>query len=266
MSILPPSRSTPGQVGSEALNRAITESDVRAGEVVLAYLPVINVSVGKPLYFEALARIILPDGRVIAAGAFHESIRQTDLGRELDIRVLSRLRYDLEEIPWLRASINVPINSIANRRWVSAFDAMVGNEPKPHQRVLVEIDETSASTLPDLASDFMSEYQSRGIMFAMDNFGSDRTSLKNLVSFHFDFIKVDQYFVRNIHENADKMVIAKAITAIANELDAFCIAEKVETASEAACLKEIGFSLMQGYFFGEPLYGSTLKHAHPAFL
>ena len=237
----------------------LTEFDIRAGTVTLEYQPVINVENRSVVFFECLARLILADGRVVPAGAFIDKIQTTSTGRYLDIEVLKKLAFDLVDVPKYRFSINVSINSLVNRDWCKVFDTFVSENPRLSHRMILEIDEESTLAVPDYVSDFMNEFQARGVLFALDNFGKGNVSLKNLVELPFDIIKIDNFFFKGLTDNADKLVLLQIVLNIAKELDAQIVAEKVETSTDVLSLHNYGIHLVQGEFVGNPTYISVLK-------
>lgn len=239
--------------------RIISSLDLMTAKVLLAYQPIVNIPQNRVCWREGAARLVLEDNTVLAPGELSAGQARSKIMHMIDISVLERLERDLEQHPDLFATINVPIESIANIEWHSRFRDLVAEGSKFSGRIVVEIDEASTSSMPNLVSNFMKYFQKRGVLFALDNFGKDKTSLKNLVEFLFDFIKIDQFFVRDIQGSADKQVIVQAIIGIARELDAVCIAEKVETEHEANWLFSAGIQLMQGYYFGKPVYASNMK-------
>ena len=239
--------------------RIISTQDLMSAKVLIAYQPIVNIIQNRVVWREGAARLILDDNTVLAPGELTEGQVRSKIMQMIDLGVLERLERDLDQNPDLFATINVPIESIASFEWHSRFRALVQEGSKFSGRIVVEIDEASTSAMPNVVSDFMKYFQKRGVLFALDNFGKDKTSLRNLVEFFFDFIKIDQYFIRDIQRSADKQVIVQAIIGIARELDAVCIAEKVETEEEADWLASAGIQLMQGYYFGTPVYASNMK-------
>ncbi len=49
--------------------------------------------------------------------------------------------------------------------------------------------------------------------------------------------------------------MAATVLALARQLDLSCSIEGIETATQAAAARSLGFRLMQGYYFGRPLAG-----------
>ena len=65
-------------------------------------------------------------------------------------------------------------------------------------------------------------------------------------------LKIDRSFVSGI-ENAGNIEIVRAILSLASGLSMNVTAEGVETADQAALLKDLSCEFGQGYFFDRPL-------------
>ncbi len=82
--------------------------------------------------------------------------------------------------------------------------------------------------MPDLVQVFMSEMQSQGISFALDDFGAGYTAFRYLRDLYFDILKVDGEFTKQIASNPDNQVIAQAMLSMAQHFDMLTVAENVE--------------------------------------
>jgi EAL domain-containing protein (putative c-di-GMP-specific phosphodiesterase class I) len=124
--------------------------------------------------------------------------------------------------------------------------------PTAAERLILEITESSAMTVPEIVTVFMKDLQAQGISFALDDFGAGFSSFSYLREFSFDFVKIDGQFIRGIADSADNQVLAQVMLLIAQQLDMFAVAESVESAQDAAYLTQMGMDCMQGYYFGAP--------------
>jgi EAL domain-containing protein (putative c-di-GMP-specific phosphodiesterase class I) len=142
--------------------------------------------------------------------------------------------------------------SIGYPRWMKALKRGLQRDPTVAERLILEITERSAMTVPELVVTFMSDLQRRGITFALDDFGAGYTSFRYLRDFYFDILKIDGQFTRGIHHDADNQVLVKALVAIARQFDMFTVAENVENQADAIWLAQAGVDCQQGYFHGAP--------------
>lgn len=230
------------------VRRALSERDV-----LLAFQPVVQAAPqGQVAFYEGLIRVLDSTGRVIPACDFIETVETTEMGRQLDCLALEMGLIALAEAPDLRLSINMSARSIGYPRWTATLNAGLAQDPRIAERLILEITESSAILMPDLVTVFMRDLQSRGIAFALDDFGAGYTAFRYLREFYFDLIKIDGQFIRGIADTPDNQVLTSALISIAQHFDMFTVAECVENTRDAAWLAAAGIDCMQGYAFGAP--------------
>lgn len=222
-------------------------------QVMLAYQPVMRGNdLGTPAFYEGLIRVLDPNGRIIPAGDFFPVAETQELGRKLDTWAL-RLGIDaLVRNPSLRLSINMSARSIGYPDWIGTLRAALQRHETVGERLILEITERTAITMPDLVQVFMHEMQVKGVTFALDDFGASYTAFKFFRDFYFDILKIDGDFIRSIASSPDNQVITEAMLSLGRHFDMVTVAENVETAPDAEFLVAAGCDLMQGYCFGAP--------------
>jgi len=226
---------------------------LRHKEVMLAYQPVVLTSDPTQVaFYEGLIRVLDASGRTIPAKDFVPAIENHELGRIIDCLALEYGLRTLTNNPNLRLSINMSARSIGYARWMRVLKAGLDGDPTLGERLILEITESSAMSMPGMVISFMDELQSQGIAFAMDDFGSGYTSFKYLRDFFFDIVKIDAGFVQGVHNNPDNQSLVRALVGIAKQFEMFTVAEGLETPHEAAYLQAEGVDCMQGFYYGAP--------------
>ncbi|WP_245902614.1 EAL domain-containing protein [Pararhodobacter marinus] len=219
----------------------------------LAFQPVVQARLtNRAAFYEAFIRILDPQGRVIPARDFMDDVETHELGRRIDCLALEMGLAALRQEPAIRLSVNMSARSIGYPQWLTTLERNLRADPGIAERLILEITESSAMVMPDLVTVFMADMQSRGICFALDDFGAGYTAFRYLKDFYFDIIKVDGQFIRGIAHDPDNQVLAQALVSIGRHFDMFTVAESVETAEDARYLIDIGFDCLQGYFYGIP--------------
>lgn len=99
----------------------------------------------------------------------------------------------------------------------------------------------------------MKRIKATGVGIAIDNFGTDYSSLSYLKRLPIDIIKIDRSFIRDIERDPDDKVIASTIVSMARSLGLKTIAEGVESAHQFKYLRETGCDAAQGFFLSYPL-------------
>jgi len=248
---------------SDPLSAAVAERDrdtlrmvedaVRNRRTRLAYQPVLPAGHPvRPVFYEGLARILDPTGRPIPAREFMAVVETHETGRLIDSLTLELGLKALHANPGIRLSINMSARSIGYPRWMKTLEAGLLADPSLGDRLILEITESSAMLIPDIVSVFMADLQSRGIRFALDDFGQGFTSFRYLRDFDFDILKIDGQFIVGIAADPDNQVLARALVSIAGHFGMLTVAESVETAADAAWLASAGVDCLQGYHFAAP--------------
>ena len=93
-----------------------------------------------------------------------------------------------------------------------------------------------------------------GCGVALDDFGTGYSSLGYLRKLRFTTIKVDRSFVQGAAEqHPESLAIVRAVVSMAQSLGMSTTAEGVETAEQAALIRDMGCNKIQGYYFGRPM-------------
>ena len=122
----------------------------------------------------------------------------------------------------------------------------------PADRLVIDITESTMVDDRDDASEQLRELRSDGIRTALDDYGTDRSSLASVQRLPLDIIKIDHEIVQSI-EDLRSNALANTIINMARNLGLRTIAEGVETEGQAMELARLGCEFAQGYLFFKPL-------------
>ncbi|MBZ4023703.1 diguanylate phosphodiesterase [Rhodobacter sp. TJ_12] len=232
---------------------AMVRQAIERRDVMLAFQPIVQPAhPGRPAFYEGLIRVIDESGRIVPSHDFIDTVETSDLGRKLDCLALEMGLLTLAENPKLRLSVNMSARSIGWPEWMRILTRGLARDETIGERLILEITESSAMTMPELVLAFMNEMQLKGISFALDDFGAGYTSFRYLRNFDFDILKISGQFISGIARNTDNQILTQALLSIAQHFEMFTVAEEVESAEDAAWLTEAGVDCMQGYYFGAP--------------
>ncbi len=222
-------------------------------QVMLAFQPVVQAQAQTHVaFYEGLIRVLDETGRIIPAKDFIETVEETEYGRKLDCIALEKGLNELARVPDLRLSINMSARSIGYKKWTRILNRRLQTDATLGERLILEITETSAMTVPELVCTFIEDVRAKGVSFAIDDFGAGYTALRHFKEFSFDILKIDGSFITDIAQDPDNQVLVRAMASIAEQFDMFTVAEKVERAEDAACLASMGIDCLQGFYFAAP--------------
>jgi EAL domain-containing protein (putative c-di-GMP-specific phosphodiesterase class I) len=100
--------------------------------------------------------------------------------------------------------------------------------------------------------------RSLGVSLSLDDFGTGYSSLAYLSRLPVQELKVDQSFVRRMHDTASDTAVVNTIIAMAQELGLELVAEGVETEVQQAHLIRRGCTTIQGFLHSRPVPADQL--------
>lgn len=236
-------------VGDLALALAQFDKLISEPVVVPFYQPIIDSANGKAVAFEALARSSLyglgkPDQMFKAAEYFQMEAELSRLLRKAGLSISSP-----ETQPHLFLNTH-PAELLDLKRLVLSLREI--RRARPHQPITLEVHEAAAV---DVATIKMLRLvlTDLNMKLAYDDFGAGQARLNELVEARPDYLKFDRKLISGLNSaNTSRQQLVQSLVTMSRQLGITTLAEGVETADEAAACKQIGFELMQGYFFGKP--------------
>jgi diguanylate cyclase (GGDEF)-like protein len=232
---------------------------IEAGQLELAYQPLIELSTGRVAGFEALARWQL-DGEAITPSEFipvaEESGLIVQLGRwALDTATQTLADWDRKTGTRLPISVNVNLSPVQISRddIAAAVSGALSASGIGGERLTLELTEGAIIQDPERVARALKALQRFDVKIAMDDFGSGYTSLASLQLLPIDILKIDQRFVSGMLADGDSAAIVDAILSLARALGMATTAEGIESEALAAALLDKGCSYGQGYLYSEAL-------------
>jgi diguanylate cyclase (GGDEF)-like protein len=242
-----------GRNHAEELRLALAE-----GQIVPYFQPIVDCRTGAVVANEALARRIKPDGEVVAAGAFIETIEKYGLGREMDKVVLGRALAALREYlrsgdsPPVRLFVNLSARELRGRGILGYAEELCARLELPPERVVFEIVERDAIGDMTRTRAFLVDLRRKGFAFALDDFGSGYNSFHYLRELYFEYVKIDGAFVRNILKSHIDRALVRNLGRLCRDLGIRTVAEFVESADILGALQDMGIDYVQGFHIGLP--------------
>lgn len=239
------------------LNRAIAE-----GQLLLHYQPILEIKTEKVVGLEALVRWKHPTKGMISPADFIPLAEETGLINPLTEWVLREVCR--QHRAWLQIGLP-PIKIAVNfsGAWFYKKDREHDFFELLHQYDVdarfIEVEITERVALMDDYYPILEGMLAEGISVAVDDFGTDYSSLSYLKRFPINKIKIDQTFISGIGNNSTDETIVQAIIFVARRLNYNVVAEGVETREQAAFLKDHGCDYAQGYLFYRPMPQNELE-------
>ncbi len=244
----------------QELQIALTQNQLR-----LYYQPIVRLSDGLIVGFEALMRWIHPVKGMISPAVFIPIAERSGQIVEMTYWALreasSQLKkfQDIQKSYWgdqyapLFMSVNFSGRDFLDGRFLDEIQNALQNHQLPPKSLKLEITESMLMLSPDEVQRVLGICQSYGASVAIDDFGTGYSSLSYLQSMPADTLKIDQSFVRTIHKNDRHLALVESILHLAHRLGMLTVAEGVETAEDVVTLRNLGCDLAQGYHYARPM-------------
>ena len=97
----------------------------------------------------------------------------------------------------------------------------------------------------------LTELKRIGIRISLDDFGTQYSPFIFLKKIHVDYLKIEQYFVKDLSQNSDNIAIFEAIIVMAHKLGIKVIAEGIETQQQCDLLSNMACDYGQGSLFSK---------------
>jgi len=232
-------------------------NSLREDRIVPFFQPIIDCRTGKVFAYETLARLCEPDGRTVSAGMFIETIEKYGLGRELDRIIISKSLHAMKEKiergdPDIKLFINLSAQEIQGRGILGYAEQMCQEIGIPPKNIVFELLERDAVGDMTHMRKFLTDLRKKGFSFALDDFGSGYNSFHYLRELHFDFVKLDGAFVRNILNSKVDHALVGNLSRLCQDLGILMVAEFIESKEIMEAIQAMGVNYAQGYYLGLP--------------
>jgi diguanylate cyclase (GGDEF)-like protein len=226
------------------------QAALRQDRVVLAFQPVVSAVSGEVEYYECLLRLRDGRGSALPVGEFIQEAERFGLIRLIDRHVLGLVVGAAASNPAVRLGFNISALTTADRPWLRSLTSRLRARPDLARRLVIEITETAALYDIEDSARFVAALRRAGCRVALDDFGAGHTSLQHLQSLPVDMVKIDRSFIHDIAGNRENQVFVRHLLGLAHGFGFSTIAEGVESAEEAAILRDAGVGYFQGHHYG----------------
>ncbi|MDA8256432.1 MAG: EAL domain-containing protein [Betaproteobacteria bacterium] len=227
-------------------------------EFVFHYQPQLNLESGRIHAVEALIRWQHPKKGLLAPAAFLGMLEETGeivgVGRSLLLAACQ------QTAGWHAAGFTdlaVAVNLSGKEFWHDTLidnvrDALLRSGLAP-QSLQLELTEGIFMEDVDAAVGRIQALKALGISVSVDDFGTGYSSLAHLKRFPLDVLKIDRYFVKDIHHAPANEALVSSILALCKGLGLGTVAEGIENREQLESLRKLGCQIVQGYFISRPV-------------
>ena len=244
-----------GRLEAEHLLRRAVER----GEFCVHYQPIVDLTDGRLVGFEALVRWRHPTlglvppadfiplcedtGLIIALGTFvlRESCRQ-----------LAEWRAQDQNTAGLYVSVNISARQLMTPQLLTLVRDTLATSGIPASLLSLEITESVLLADAESSTRALRMLKALGIRIAIDDFGTGYSSLTYLQRFPVDVLKIDKAFVEglgDVRSRSNDRAIVSGVIDVAHAFGLTTIAEGAETREQVRQLQALGCELAQGFYW-----------------
>lgn len=211
------------------------------------YQPIVDLQRGLVRGYEALARF--PEAAGIGPRDWFVAAARLGYAGALEAQLLQAA---LVTRPLLVRDRFIAVNVSPQALLSSEVQAVLAAERSLEQLVVELIDLDDGADQEHVA-EVLTGLRGRGAMVAVDDAGAESRSLDRVTALRPHFVKVDGAVIAGIEHDEARAEIIRTLGAFAAKLDAWVVAEGIETPEQLDALVRLGVPLGQGFALGRPV-------------
>ena len=228
----------------EGLNNLIKDNLIH-----YAYQPIVSLTDGEVLGYEALMRPIEPN--------FNSPLRVIEYAKKYN------KLYEIEHLTFFNA-VEGFIKSKSNKLlFINSIASQILNEDDFLQfrikyndildNIIIEIIEEDFGQ-SDVVKRKIDRILKFNMNYAIDDYGTGFNNLGMLLNYSPSYIKIESSLIRDIDHDEKKKQFTKSIIDFCKANNMLIIAEGVETEAELKCVKLLGCDYVQGFLISKPQF------------
>ena len=223
------------------------------------YHPIVDNATKTIVKYEALARMIMPDGEVVSPARFLPVSKKTKIYNKITVAIIQKALEDFRDSQ-CSISLNISFEDIEDKQTRDFILEQIALFAEP-QRIIFELLESENIISFTQVKAFFLLLQSYGCKIAIDDFGSGYSNFTHLANLHIDYIKIDGSLISVLENDITSLAIVEMLSAFALKMQIKTIAEYVASDSLHKLVHSLGINESQGFIFGEPKpFNASMRH------
>jgi len=249
---------------SDAFPRAQLRQALQEQRLRVAYQPILRLTDLQTMGQEALARLLTPQGRVVAAEAFIGTATGLGIEPRIDAVITAQAMATASQPgPFAAALGKLFLNCSSafladascvdrlaqqHRNWLQGRDCADTSQTP----WVLEITERNLDTDPARLRENLQPLLDLGFELALDDFGSNHSAFPYLLALPIRYLKLDRSLLLAGLNTAKGELVLRHLLHLAQDLHLITIAEGVENQNALQWLRSLGVHWGQGFFWGQP--------------
>lgn len=234
-------------------------------ELIVYYQPQVDLNTNKITGLEALLRWMHPTRGMISPVVFIPIAEKNGLINSIGEWVfrtacMQNKRWQDRGLPHMKMAVNLSAIQFINPKITNVIEGILNETGLDPKYIELEITESIAIKEASHVLDIFNKLKKIGVSIAIDDFGTEYSSLSRLKMLPLDRIKIDMQFVQGIEDNEKDKAITMVIITLAKSLGLNVLAEGVETELQLEFLRQKMCDAVQGYFYYKPMPAERLEN------
>ncbi len=227
----------------------------------LEYQPIVDSATSAIVGVEALVRWRREPYGSVPPRMFIEWMETDPSMYELGNFVLQKALTEtlplLELKPDFFVNVNISARQLERPEFRHALENILSNTGFPAQNLCMELTERCKDFPLNALKEIVEYFQTQGIRFAMDDYGTGSASSSIVMNVPMNEIKIDMSFIRGIIDSPKNQAMVHSIIDFANKSGINTCIEGVENEELENYLRSYNATWFQGYHYAKP---STIEH------
>jgi EAL domain-containing protein (putative c-di-GMP-specific phosphodiesterase class I) len=214
--------------------------------VSVTFQPIFDISHQRTAGWEILARV--EGGSPAGPDRWFAAAYSADLGIQLEAVVLRQAMaaYRLRS-PGTFMAVNVTPAALG----VPMIEELIAGQAPLHGLV-IELTEHLVPPVGGCWQAACARLRALGALVAIDDVGTGYAEISQILELRPQIIKVDRGVITSIENDPARQALLRFLGDFGDQLDAWVLAEGVETPAQLQILKDLGVPLAQGWLIGAP--------------
>lgn len=230
----------------------------------VVYQPIVDANTGEIAGAEALVRWNREPYGTVPPGMFIEWMETDpsmyDLGNFVLRTALSETRELLAYKPNFFVNVNISAKQLERPEFRQEVLKILAETDYPADHLCMELTERCRNFPLDMLNQEVRFFQSKGIRFAMDDYGTGSASSNIVMNVPMDEIKIDMSFIRGIMDNPKNQEMIRSILYFARKSNMTTCLEGVENEELQNYLRDFDATWFQGYHYSKPIPVRSLEN------
>lgn len=249
---------TPADGTSEIEDRAVRLAELRRAidnqELELFYQPLVRLADSALLALDATVRWRHPRHGLLTPDQFVPAAEETEIIRPLTRCVLG-LAIE-QQANWrdqghaLRVNVKIAGRNVQDRQLPRAVSGLLERWGVPPASLSITVDE---NTTLSMEAPVLQSLANMGVGVALDDYGSDSTSLLRLRALPFTELRLDGSLVASARREGVEAAAVRGIVELAHALNLTVIATGVDDEAARISIQRLGCDAAEGRLWGDPV-------------